>query len=89
MKSIEEQIGEKLANETGMRGIGVSICRRGINSKCVKCSVAEFLMRHENQSGMWLIDGGWGGPPGPIVVRWNDEANEWENGGFCGRKFTT
>jgi len=50
-------------------------------------SVGEFLSRPENQSGTWLIDGGWGGPPGPIHVRWNDAEAAWENGGFNGKGF--
>ena len=33
-----------------------------------KCTVGEFLSKQENQSGSWFIDGGWGGPPGPIRV---------------------
>ncbi len=51
------------------------------------CSVGEFLAKPENQSGTWMIDGGWGGPPGPIHVRWDDTAKAWENGGYCGRNF--
>ena len=52
-------------------------------------AVGEWLSRPENQSGTWLIDGGWGGPPGPIHVRWNDQEHAWENGGYCGYRFTT
>lgn len=48
-------------------------------------TVGEFLSDPANQSGTWLIDGGWGGPPGPIHVRWNGEY--WENGGYCGYRF--
>lgn len=43
-------------------------------------SVGEFLDDASNQSGAWLIDGGWFGPPGPIRVRWVD--GEWVNDGF-------
>ena len=52
-----------------------------------KCTVGEWLSRPENKSGTWLIDGGWGGPPGPIHVRWNEVEQAWDNGGFCGHRF--
>ena len=50
-------------------------------------TVGEFLSNPVNQvvGKEWAIDGGWGGPPGPIVVRWNGEF--FENGGFCGHEF--
>jgi hypothetical protein len=88
MRSIEEQIGATLANEDGGELGLVCIWREGDNG-CVarKCTVKDWLSRPENQSGTWLIDGGWGGPPGPIHVRWAETRQEWENGGFCGRKF--
>ncbi len=54
-----------------------------------KCTVGDWLSRPENQSGTWLIDGGWGGPPGPIHVRWNEADQAWDNGGYCGRGFAT
>jgi len=53
------------------------------------CTVGEWLSKPENQSGTWMIDGGWGGPPGPIHVRWSEEKQCWENGGYCGRLFGT
>lgn len=43
-------------------------------------TVGEFLGRPDNQSGSWLIDAGWGGPPGPIRVRWVD--GDWVYDGF-------
>lgn len=52
-------------------------------------TVGEWLSRPENQSGTWLIDGGWGGPPGPIHVRWNEAEKAWENGGYCGARFAS
>ena len=54
-----------------------------------KCTVGDWLSNPENQSGTWLIDGGWGGPPGPIHVRWGEADKAWENGGYCGCRFTT
>lgn len=96
MKTISEQIGETLANEKGMPGIGVSIKRKYNDSThqqpektMHQCTVGEFLSHPENQCGTWCIDGGWGGPPGPIHVRWNERTQEWENGGFCGARFET
>ena len=47
-------------------------------------TVGLWLSGPDHQSGTWLIDGGWGGPPGavPIHVRWNDVEKAWENLGF-------
>ena len=91
MRPIADQIGETLANEKGMpdsEGWFVCVWRKDDHSDSSRrCTVGEFLSRPENQRGTWLIDGGWGGPPGPIHVRWNEATNEWENGGYCGRKF--
>lgn len=83
-----KKLPETLINEKGMPNIGVSIWRAGDNGDtCRKCTVGEWLLIPENQSGTWRIDGGWGGPPGPIHVRWNESEQCWENGGFCGRNF--
>lgn len=95
MRTINEQIGEALAKEDG-GGYGfVCIWRKKEDDpnkehdRAFKGTVGEFLMKPENQKGTWLIDGGWGGPPGAIHVRWNDRKKEWENGGYCGRGFKT
>lgn len=47
-----------------------------------RCTVGDFLNRPENASGSWYIDGGWGGPPGPIRVDWDDSKKAWVNRGF-------
>ena len=47
-----------------------------------RCTVAEFLSLPENAGGSWYIDGGWGGPPGPIRVDWDEAAQAWRNRGF-------
>ena len=47
-----------------------------------KCTVEEWLSKPENFGGEWYIDGGWGGPPGPIKVRWDAAAKQWVNCGF-------
>ena len=85
---IEEQIGERLARENG-GGYGFVCIWRKDRSIDIsfKGTVGEWLSMPENQSGTWLIDGGWGGPPGAIHVRWDDDKKEWENGGFCGHRF--
>lgn len=89
------EIHPSLRDERGMpcgpeREPLCSIWRRGQvgDSPTYRCgmSVGEFLSDPQNQSGTWLIDGGWGGPPGPIHVRWH-ESGYWENGGYCGRRF--
>lgn len=86
MENPTEPLGERLRKEAGMPGIGVSICRPGRDeSHMWNGTVESFLLMPEHQSGTWLIDGGWGGPPGPIHVRWTGVA--WESGGFCGASF--
>lgn len=93
MKPIEEQIGKTLAAENGGKLGFVCIYRSikddpdGEHDHQWQGTVGEFLNNTENQSGLWCIDGGWGGPPGAIQVRWNDSLKEWENGGFCGHNF--
>jgi hypothetical protein len=79
-------LGETLSN-VREPDIGVCIWRpdKSEDHFVTDASVGEFLARPEHQSGTWLIDGGWGGPPGPIHVRWN--GTDWDNGGFCGRGF--
>ena len=85
---IETQIGKTLANENGGRCGFVCIWRKDQKSnRDIKCYVWEWLGKAENQNGTWFIDGGWGGPPGPIHVRWNERTKEWENGGYCGERF--
>jgi hypothetical protein len=49
--------------------------RRGV-------TVEQFLSHPDNLSGSWLIDGGWGGPPGPLRVDWLDEEFRWECKGY-------
>jgi hypothetical protein len=81
-------LGETLSNERGLPDIALMIWRADKSAEHrITTSVGEFLSRPENQSGTWLIDAGWGGPPGPIHVRWN--GTDWDNGGFCGRLFET
>lgn len=93
MRTIEEQIGETLANEAGMGGVCIWRPRTGDPRDYKESSfrqgitVKDWLLDPKNQGGVWLIDGGWGGPPGPIHIRWNKQIQEWENGGFCGRLF--
>jgi hypothetical protein len=43
-------------------------------------SVEWFLSKEENCNGEWLIDGGWGYPPGPVRVYWED--GFWKTSGF-------
>lgn len=92
-RPIAEQIGANLASEGGGEFGFVCIWRKNddpLNDGSPhdrRLTVGEFLSIPENQQGVWLIDGGWGGPPGPIHVRWDAEKKEWENGGFCGHKF--
>jgi hypothetical protein len=88
MNDVLRNLPKVLVDERG-GGFGfVCIWRSGDHGASGrKCSVGEWLSNPDNQSGAWLIDGGWGGPPGPIHVRWNEEQKAWENGGFCGRGF--
>lgn len=86
MSDVLREISETLRDETGMGG-GVCIWRKDRSEVYFHPgTVADFLLDHSHQSGEWCIDGGWGGPPGPIVVRWHVDGY-WENGGFCGGRF--
>lgn len=70
-----------LIQEIGMKDYGVSITRAGIKGGSLwRGTVGEFLSIPNNQSGSWFIDGGWGGPPGPIRVDW--DGKQWINKGF-------
>jgi hypothetical protein len=81
MAPVTAKVPERLRDERGMPGIGVSIWRRDRSVEVLHTgTVEEFLLRPENQSGRWLIDGGWGGPPGPLVVDWID--GEWVSRGW-------
>lgn len=84
-QSIFREISQGLQAEKGMGG--VSIWRQDKSENYFyEGSVGDFLSDSANQFGTWMIDGGWGGPPGPIVVRWNSDGF-WENGGFGGFRF--
>lgn len=86
MKTIAEQIGKTLAKEDGSGVVCIWRKDRSVD-EAFNGTVEEWLLKPENQGGTWLIDGGWGGPPGPVHVRWNEVTREWENGGYCGRKW--
>jgi hypothetical protein len=80
-KNVLKFLSDTLINENGMPNIGVCIWREDKSFEIYyKGTVGEFLSRKENQYGNWLIDGGWGGPPGPIKVIWNNY--HWVNYGF-------
>lgn len=83
MNSVCELLPEQLRKENG-GGFGfVCIWRKDNHEDTArKCTVEEWLSMPENFGGEWLIDGGWGGPPGPIKVRWNEDKACWENLGF-------
>jgi hypothetical protein len=74
-------VPRSLLNE---RGWGGALCIwrpvGGVEFVLSGSSVREFLLKPEHQSGTWLIDGGWGAPPGPLFVRWENDA--WTYGGY-------
>lgn len=77
------RLRKELIEERGMLLAGVAIWRRGEGAGPLWVgTVGEFLDRPDYQSGTWLIDGGWGGPPGPIEVDWID--GEWIDQGHLG-----
>lgn len=86
-KDVAEQIGKTLANERGGCLKFVCIWRlKGdpLDDGCShirRCSVGEFLSEESNQQGVWLIDGGWGFPPGAIAVQW--QGDRWKNLGYA------
>ena len=82
-------LSETLRNEHGGAFEFVCIWREGVKGDAArKTTVGEFLSDPANFGGEWCIDGGWGLPPGPIIVRWHEESRSWVNGGFCGRLFS-
>jgi hypothetical protein len=90
MQSIQKclcNLPEQLINEDGGEFGFVFIWREGDSGGERTGTVGEWLSHPDNQSGTWMIDGGWGGPPGPIHVRWDELNSEWINGGYLGVKF--
>lgn len=83
-KDVLASLPKNLVNENG-GGFGFVMIWQGDNEHQWTRTVGAFLSMPENQFGTWLIDGGWGGPPGPIHVRWNGDS--WESGGYCGVEF--
>lgn len=81
-ETLSAEQGRYLDAQTGRYVMhGVAIWRPdGSEEYRISMTVGEFLGRPEHQCGAWLIDAGWGGPPGPIRVRWVE--GEWENDGF-------
>lgn len=79
-------LSETLLNVGGEKDSwGVVIKRKGERDAPIYHGpVRDWLSRPDNHSGTWLIDGGWGGPPGHIHVTWNDETKAWDNEGFGG-----
>jgi hypothetical protein len=82
-------LSKDLRNENGGDHYGfVAISRPGqIDDGCYRygVSVEQFLSEPENFGGTWLIDGGWGGPPGPIRVDWLDSKyseSRWQCRGY-------
>ncbi|XZE44675.1 hypothetical protein SH467x_004289 [Pirellulaceae bacterium SH467] len=84
-RTIEEQIGEELANHRG-GCIGHLIFSRPYrdttDSKIEHTgSVADFLMVPKNQSGAWVIEILQQETLHQYAVRWNEDTQEWENVG--------
>lgn len=80
-KSALRALPVRLCEERGMPDVGVAIWRPDRSEEVMwHGTVGEFLGDPLRLSGRWLIDGGWGGPPGPVAVEWDGEA--WRNLGF-------
>lgn len=93
-EDVTEQVGAGLSSENGGDYGFVCIWREkgdplddGSDHARYGITVGQWLSQEENQAGTWFVDGGWGGPPGAIHVRWNEDKKVWDNGGFCGFKF--
>jgi hypothetical protein len=83
VKKCLDRLSERLINEKGMTNIGTAIWRLDKSQDLmIKQTVGEFLSQPENQSGDWYIDGGWGGPPGPVMVHWDPLFKQWISFGF-------
>ncbi|AMV30785.1 hypothetical protein VN12_01625 [Pirellula sp. SH-Sr6A] len=82
-RTIEEQIGEELANQRGGSLSILNFSRPYCDTSDSKVqhtgSVADFLMVPKNQSGAWVIEISHQESPSQVAVRWNDETQEWEN----------
>jgi hypothetical protein len=77
-------LSEELRNEDGGLFRFVAIGRPGQTDDCCRrgVNVEQFLSEPENFGGTWLIDGGWGGPPGPIRVDWLASESRWQCRGY-------
>ncbi len=81
MNNVLRKLSEQLINDKGMPNVGMAIWRDKEKTNYTT-SIGEFLSLAENLGGYWLIDGGWGGPPGPILVIWDHRDNTWRSLGF-------
>jgi hypothetical protein len=77
MKSVDYILAE-----TGMPGLGARVSRPDKSKEywTGDKNVGVLLAKPEMQSGAWLVDGGWGAPPGPLCV-------EWQGGRWIGRGY--
>jgi hypothetical protein len=78
-------LSDGLRNEDGGESWPVAIWRPGrIGNDCYRheVTVEQFLGMPGNFGGTWLIDGGWGGPPGPVRVDWLDSESRWQCRGY-------
>jgi hypothetical protein len=80
-------LSDVLRNENGGDHYGfVAISRPGqAGDGCYRygVTVEQFLGMPENFGGTWLIDGGWGGPPGPVRVDWLSSELRWQCRGYA------
>lgn len=79
-----ERLDERLINEKGMPSVGFFMGREDHSQEFMikDSTVGEFLSRTENQNGDWFLDGGWGGPPGPIMLHWDELFQQWISFGY-------
>lgn len=80
---LTDNIPKQILEEKGMPSVGVCFWRedRREPTKTAK-SVKEFLEDPANQKGFWLMDGGWGGPPGPVVLKYHRFMGVWTFHGY-------
>lgn len=74
---------ESLKLDRGMPGVGGSIAGCGIHEMTGgEQTLGDWLDKIEKPGGYYLYDGGWGGPPGPVVIGWDRERHSFVNAGF-------
>lgn len=80
MSDALRDLPDRVRNLTGMPETGVSLIT-ATSRLCVP-HLGEYLADPKNQHGFVLFDGGWGFPPGDVVVQWIEADQKWVQRGW-------